>query len=58
MRVPGAEQTYVAGRLVFDAGLERDGSAFTPGRAIWTAAVADDLHHRFVEAPELGADRS
>ena len=57
MRVPGAEQTHVAGRLVFDAGLERDGSAFTPGRAIWTAAVADDLHHRFVEAPELGADR-
>lgn len=47
---------YVAARRVIDAGLGSDGSAFTPGRPIWTAGTADDLYHRFVESPDLGSE--
>src|SRR5437870_5095652 len=47
---------YVAVRCVIDAGLGSDGSAFTPGRPIWTAGTADDLYHRFVESPDLGSE--
>lgn len=45
---------YAAARRVIDAGLASDGSAFTPGRPVWTRTTADDLCQRFVNAPELG----
>lgn len=47
---------YDAARRVFEAGLGRDDSAFTPGLPIWTEVAAEDLNHRFVEAPDTGKD--
>src|SRR6266545_1383761 len=54
--MPPTEELYTAARRVIDAGLAADDSAFTPGIAIWTAAAADDLHARFVLAPDTGRD--
>lgn len=39
-----------------ERGLRRDDSLFTPGRAIWSHAVATDLHKRFVEKPDESED--
>ena len=50
------EPLYDAARRVIDAGLAADDSVFTPGVAIWTSTTADDLYHRFVEAPDTGSD--
>ncbi len=47
---------YAAARQVLRAGLERDDSAFTPGRQVWTAEAADALHTHFVEQPDAGKD--
>jgi 5-methylcytosine-specific restriction protein B len=47
---------YWAARRLMDAGLAADDSLFTPGVPVWTAGTADDLYHRFVEAPDLGSD--
>jgi 5-methylcytosine-specific restriction enzyme B len=55
--VEEAAPIYTAGRRVLDAGLAADGSAFTPGRAVWNAATADDLYERFVQAPLTGSGR-
>ena len=54
--MPPTEELYTAARRVIDAGLAADDSAFTPGVAVWTAAAADDLHARFVLAPDTGHD--
>lgn len=48
------QQLYAAARRVIDAGLAADDSAFTQGTAIWTAGTVDDLHERFVLAPDTG----
>jgi len=50
------EALYLAARQVLDSGLGEDGSAFTPGRPVWTASVVADLTARFVDAPLLGSD--
>jgi 5-methylcytosine-specific restriction protein B len=55
--VEKAAPIYAAGRRVLEAGLDGDGSAFTPDLAVWSAAAADDLHRRFVEAPLTGSGR-
>ena len=48
-RYPYAGHTYeVAARFV-DVALRRDDSLFTPGRAIWTMPLLDEIHRRFVE---------
>ncbi|MFF5230719.1 McrB family protein [Dactylosporangium sp. NPDC000521] len=47
---------YAAARQVLRAGLERDDSAFTPGRPVWTADAAEVLHARFVQHPDAGKD--
>jgi 5-methylcytosine-specific restriction protein B len=47
---------YGAARRVIDAGLAADDSILTPGVPIWTSSTADDLYHRFVEAPDTGSD--
>jgi hypothetical protein len=52
--VPSLEPLYAAARRIIDAGLAADDSAFTPGTAIWTVQAADDLHQRFVLAPDTG----
>jgi hypothetical protein len=33
-----------------------DGSLFSPGAAVWTRAVIEDLYERFVERPDLSKD--
>lgn len=48
---PEAAPAYAAAREFVDQALARDGSLFTPERAIWSAKVLDDLHARFVEQP-------
>lgn len=55
VRVPGAERVYDAARRVIEAGLAGDGSLFTPERAVWTRASADDLEERFVQSPQIGS---
>lgn len=55
-RYPYAGRTYeVAARFV-DAALRRDDSLFTPGRAIWTLPLLDEIHRRFVEHEDGRAD--
>lgn len=48
-----APEIEEAARRVIDAGLRRDGSAFTPDQPIWTAEHADELTVHFVESPEV-----
>jgi hypothetical protein len=55
--MPSHEPLYVAARRVMDSGLGADDSAFTPGAAIWTAESLEDLHERFVLAPDTGGRR-
>lgn len=55
--VEKAAPLYAAGRQLLAAGLAADGSAFTPGLAVWNAATADDLYRRFVQAPLTGSGR-
>lgn len=47
------QPVYAAAERFVDQALRRDGSLFTPSRAIWTLENARDLHKRFVEAPDL-----
>lgn len=47
---------YTAMRVVIDNGLRADGSAFTPGAAIWTADNFNTLHRHFIDQPDLGSD--
>jgi hypothetical protein len=51
---PGSEAVYEAAERWVDAALRLDDSLFTPGTAIWSAQVIDDLYHRFVEQPDEG----
>lgn len=44
----GPAQVYNAAAQWIDRCLRRDDSLFTPGRAIWSASVVQDLHERFV----------
>jgi 5-methylcytosine-specific restriction protein B len=48
---------YAAAEEFIRQGLQTDGSLFTPGRAIWTAASASDLHERFVQRPDDSDDK-
>lgn len=45
------ERVFAAARVVLEAGLGGDGSAFTPERQVWTRAAVEDLHDRFVARP-------
>ncbi len=47
-----ADHVYRAATQWFDRCLRLDDSLFTPGRAIWTTAIAEDLHERFVRRPD------
>ncbi|WP_433213246.1 AAA family ATPase [Dactylosporangium sp. CS-047395] len=48
------ELVYQAARRVLEAGLAEDGSAFTPGRPVWTAEAAEALYAAFVQQPDAG----
>lgn len=50
------EPVYEAIERWVDVGLRRDDSLFTPGRAIWSGTIADDLYDRFVENPDESSD--
>ena len=49
----GAEQVYGAAKTWVERGLKANSSLFTPERAIWARAPADELHERFVLAPDV-----
>ncbi len=53
---PAADRVYAAAQRFIDHALRADDSLFTPGAAIWTPAVLDDLYHRFVERPDESSD--
>lgn len=55
-RRTGDPGVYQAMQVVIDEGLRQDGSAFTPGRNVWTAANFASLRHHFIEQPDLGKD--
>lgn len=50
------EPVYEAARRFVESALQADGSLFTPGRAVWSPAVLDDLYARFVENPDTTGD--
>jgi MoxR-like ATPase/predicted RNA-binding protein with PUA-like domain len=51
-RLADAEAVYEAAERWIDVALGTDDSLFTPGVAIWSAPVIDDLYRRFVERPD------
>lgn len=53
VRGPGTEQIYAAAQRLVDEGLRKDGSCFSPERAIWTQEAFDGLFAKFVEQPDV-----
>ena len=53
---PQTDSTYAAAQRWVDAALKSDDSLFTPGEAVWSPAVMDDLCERFVQHPDLSSD--
>lgn len=51
-RIEDRPVLYEAAERFVDEGLRRDGSIFTPGRAIWIPPNLDDFHRRFVGQPD------
>jgi len=54
---PAAAPTYAAAKAFVDRALAAPDSIFTPGVAIWSASVLDDLHAYFVQKPDESSDR-
>jgi len=55
-RAPRADKTYGILPRVVDEVLGRDGSLFTPDRAIWTLANLEELERRYTDQPDLRVD--
>lgn len=55
-KVKGAESVYAAAALFVENGLAKDSSLFSPGKAVWTLAAAEDLYNRYVDNPILGKE--
>lgn len=55
-RLPGDEPLYHAAERFVEEGLRRDGSLFTPGKAVWTLDPIDDFYQRFVVNEDNSAD--
>ena len=55
-RRTGDPGVYQAMQVVIDEGLRQDGSAFTPGQTVWTAANFASLRQHFIEQPDLGKE--
>ena len=51
-----ARRTYEGTARFVDAALRRDDSLFTPGRAIWTTRLLDELDDRFIRHPDMRTD--
>jgi 5-methylcytosine-specific restriction protein B len=56
LRGVGDDLVYAAGQRFVEAALRSDDSLFTPGSAIWSNLVIEDLHHRFVGHPDTSKD--
>lgn len=55
-RRTGDPAVYEGMQVVIDHGLRQDGSALTPGVAVWTAENFATLRRHFIEQPDLGKD--
>ena len=55
-RYHDARRTYEGTARFIDAAMRRDDSLFTPGRAIWSTALLDELDLRFIQQPDLRTD--
>ncbi len=53
---PAQKAVYGVFRLWIEQALKSDGSIFTPGRQIWSAANLDELNRDFVEKPDVTKD--
>ncbi|NDL60412.1 McrB family protein [Phytoactinopolyspora mesophila] len=53
---PELEVVYRAAERWVAEALRGDGSLFTPGEAIWTEALLDELNERFVRSPDETSD--
>lgn len=49
------DSVYLCAERFVDDCLRKDGSLFTPGRAIWSLRALDDLYNRFVVHEDVGA---
>lgn len=52
-RYHDARRTYEGTARFVDAALRRDDSLFTPGRAIWSAPLLEELDRRFIQQPDI-----
>ena len=55
-RYHDARRTYEGTARFVDAALRRDDSLFTPGRAIWSLQLLDELDRRFIQQPDLRSE--
>ena len=55
-RYHDARNTYEGTARFVDAALRRDDSLFTPGRAIWSLQLLDELDRRYVQQPDLRSE--
>ena len=52
-RKPDRENVYAAAEAWVERALRSDDSLFTPGRRIWTTEWLEELHHRFLDSPDV-----
>ena len=50
---PGRENVYAAAEAWVERALRSDDSLFTPGERIWTTEWLEELHHRFLDSPDV-----
>ena len=55
-RKPDRESVYAAAETWVERALRSDDSLFTPGRRIWTTEWLEELHHRFLDSPDVPGD--
>lgn len=52
-RKPDRENVYAAAEAWVERALRSDDSLFAPGRPIWTTRWLEELHHRFLDSPDV-----
>ncbi|MCY4622813.1 MAG: AAA family ATPase [bacterium] len=52
-RKPDRESVYAAAETWVERALRSDDSLFAPGRRIWTTEWLEELHHRFLDSPDV-----
>ena len=56
IHLPVSQPFYDAAQAFVSDALRSDGSLFTPGATIWSAAQIAELHRRFNESPDTSSD--